>query len=129
MAKEDKKEDKKTVSWEEERKKQADFLQAIQRGMSDKEACGYSEVTKETVNKWKQDPDFVRRYDWNYSYMAGRAIKNLTQMIEKGNTNVSQRWLERTEKHRFSARIEATGKEGEAITPIIFLPQPWQKEG
>lgn len=93
--------------------------EAFAIGASDGEACFYADISKPTLYAYQdQNPDFLNRKE----ALKERPVLLARQTVLKAMETDPQtaRWfLERKRKAEFAARQEITGKDGEAIVPIL----------
>lgn len=93
--------------------------QAFAYGSTDKEACFYAGINQDTMYEYqKLHPEFTERKE----ALKGSLILEARQKVAidiKNDTKVAQWYLERKVKSEFSLRQELTGKDGDAIQPIL----------
>jgi hypothetical protein len=86
------------------------------KGLSDTEACLYSNVAPSTLYLYcKENPQFSERKTQLKENVRMRAKLNIAEGIEAKDRLLSQWYLERKAKDEFSTRQELTGKDGKDL--------------
>ena len=86
---------------------------AFMRGLTDLEACLYANISKSTLyNYCEENPEFMDRKEELKQHPTAKARLNVTEAIEKGDTDLSKWYLERKAKDEFSTKqtVEADVK-------------------
>lgn len=99
--------------------------EAFMKGLTDKEACLYSEIAPSTLYKYCQEnPYFAERKEILKDNVRMQAKLNVAGAINEGDKPLSQWYLERKAKDEFSTRSELTGPDGKDL----FQPSPEERE-
>lgn len=96
--------------------------QAFALGCSDKEACLYADISKQTLYSYqKKNPEFVDRKEILKESLVLKARTVIADSLNNKNEDTARWYLERKKKAEFSTRQEITGEDGESLTPIINI--------
>lgn len=96
--------------------------QAFALGCSDKEACLYADISKQTLYTYqKKNPEFVDRKEILKESLVLKARTVIADSLNNKNEDTAKWYLERKKKAEFSTRQEITGEDGESLTPVINI--------
>lgn len=96
--------------------------QAFALGCSDKEACLYADISKQTLYSYqKKNPEFVDRKEILKESLVLKARTVIADSLNNKNEDTARWYLERKKKAEFSTRQEITGEDGESLTPVINI--------
>lgn len=96
--------------------------QAFALGCSDKEACLYADISKQTLYTYqKKNPEFVDRKEILKESLVLKARTVIADSLNNKNEDTARWYLERKKKAEFSTRQEITGEDGESLTPVINI--------
>lgn len=99
--------------------------EAFIRGLTDTEACLYSDIAPSTLYEYcEKNPGFSERKEQLKQNIRMRAKLNIAKEINAGDKLLSTWYLERKAKDEFSQRTELTGSEGKDL----FLPSEEEKK-
>lgn len=103
----------------------AKLEEAYLLGLTDTEACLYSDIAPSTLYEYCQkNPGFSERKEQLKENVKMRAKLNITGSIMNGDKPLSQWYLERKAKNEFSIRSEITGADG----VDLFRPSEEERE-
>jgi len=100
----------------------AKLREAFLIGATDLEACGYADISKQTLyNYQEKHPEFV---DQKQAWKNQPILKAKMTVVKALNEPKDAQWyLERKKKDEFSSRAEVTGKDGKDIPMPTFTVQ------
>jgi len=95
----------------------------LKEGCSLNEACLHGHIPYTTVKDYYDKDETVRN---KIECWRNEPILKALESVNRGiltNPDLALKYLERKKKDEFSLRQEVTGKDGEAIGPIVYMPK------
>lgn len=93
---------------------------AFSRGLSDREACLFAEISRETLYRYcKKNPEFSDRKELLKDTPILNAKMNIAEGLENGDKELSKWYLERKCKDEFSTKQDMS-LEGNLVVPVVI---------
>ncbi len=103
--------------------------EAFLMGMSDSLACIHADICESTLYLYcRENPEFSKAKELWKKKIGYKAVRIIDKALDDGDLGTAKFVAERRVKEDWSMRTEQTGKDGEALKPIIVYVEKEEKE-